>query len=443
MKKPRHIPRRKRIVFAVVVAIAVAAVIEGISLVGLIMLERNELSFAKIHKDRVALARGEFPGFGVIGSIPKNVVVHPYLGWVLDPKVHPEHTLGGQTYRVNQFGFLDAPDRQFLRKRSERKLIVAIVGGSVAWAASALAANTLTEELQTSSRFRDKEIVIVRLAIPAYKQPQQLFALTYALILGAQFDIVINIDGYNEVALHAAENKFNNVFVAYPRGWNALVVKVNDPEIMETEHRVRRTDQKRKNWAAQFNGLPLRYSPTANFIWRYRDNKLKQSRRRDIQAIISHQSTTEPSYTAGGPRRTYKSDAEMYRDITRIWANSSSQLDQLCRANGIEYHHVLQPNQYLPGSKPLSEREERQAIYPDPDYEYGNAIEKGYPYLIAAGAKLRSRGLNFHDLTGLFSNTRETIYVDTCCHYNQLGNEMLMKSIAARIESTSPTRALQ
>ena len=34
-----------------------------------------------------------------------------------------------------------------------------------------------------------------------YKQPQQLAALSEALLLGVPLDVVVNIDGYNEVAL--------------------------------------------------------------------------------------------------------------------------------------------------------------------------------------------------------------------------------------------------
>ena len=46
-----------------------------------------------------------------------------------------------------------------------------------------------------------KKIVVINLGLAGYKQPQQLMTLNYLLALGAEFDIVIALDGFNEVAL--------------------------------------------------------------------------------------------------------------------------------------------------------------------------------------------------------------------------------------------------
>ena len=35
------------------------------------------------------------------------------------------------------------------------------------------------------------------------------------------------------------------------------------------------------------------------------------------------------------------------------------------------------------------------------------------------------QGVNFHDLTMIFANKVEPIYIDTCCHFNKTGNEIL------------------
>ena len=42
--------------------------------------------------------------------------------------------------------------------------------------------------------------MFVNLALFGYKQPQQLTTLAYLMSIGGQFDLVLNIDGFNEVA---------------------------------------------------------------------------------------------------------------------------------------------------------------------------------------------------------------------------------------------------
>ena len=42
-------------------------------------------------------------------------------------------------------------------------------------------------------------------------------------------------------------------------------------------------------------------------------------------------------------------------------------------------------------------------------------------------------GVDFLDLTMVFARTPEAIYIDDCCHYNQLGNRMLADAIADRL----------
>jgi len=47
---------------------------------------------------------------------------------------------------------------------------------------------------------------LVILGFPGYKQPQQLLALAYFLSLGAEYDLIINLDGYNDIVLPVTDN---------------------------------------------------------------------------------------------------------------------------------------------------------------------------------------------------------------------------------------------
>ena len=112
----------------------------------------------------------------------------------------------------------------------------------------------------------------------------------------------------------------------------------------------------------------------------------------------------------------------------------------LCAANGIEYYHFLQPNQHYEDSKSLSVEELDVAIAPG---GYGPFARKGYPILVAAGATLLESHVPFYDLTQIFADEPRTVYIDQCCHVNQLGNELLAVVIAeAIIERRNPPHSM-
>ena len=117
------------------------------------------------------------------------------------------------------------------------------------------------------------------------------------------------------------------------------------------------------------------------------------------------------------------------KDAVALWKRTSGQMWNICRANNITYLHLLQPNQYVAGSKVLSDWEKEHAWSP-PNYWYRHGVEKGYPHLFTAGQELSKAGIPFFDITDSFRETRETIYKDTCCHYNGRGNQILAKRIS-------------
>jgi hypothetical protein len=107
------------------------------------------------------------------------------------------------------------------------------------------------------------------------------------------------------------------------------------------------------------------------------------------------------------------------------------QLHLIARSRGIKYFHFLQPNQYLPGSKPLSGVELKTAF--NEEHDSRPHVAEGYPLLIAAGKRLQNEGVHFHDLTQIFAATKDPIYRDSCCHVNGEGNRMLAAAMAEAI----------
>ena len=101
------------------------------------------------------------------------------------------------------------------------------------------------------------------------------------------------------------------------------------------------------------------------------------------------------------------------------------------------YLHALQPNQYVPGSKPFTPFERKVAILPAQNATR-RAAEAGYPKLISAGSHLAEMGLPFLDLTRIFEKVEEPIYRDGCCHYHTRGYDMIASRIAQKLAPTSP-----
>ena len=83
---------------------------------------------------------------------------------------------------------------------------VVITGSSVATDLYLRSAAVLRTELRKSPAAGRPRSQILCLALGGMKQPQQLLALEYFLSLGASFDVVINLDGFNEIALPYSEN---------------------------------------------------------------------------------------------------------------------------------------------------------------------------------------------------------------------------------------------
>ena len=79
----------------------------------------------------------------------------------------------------------------------------------------------------------------------------------------------------------------------------------------------------------------------------------------------------------------------------------------------------------------MGDEERRVAI--DLKHPYLRGIIKGYPELLALAGDLRAAGVNFTDLTLLFADVEEPLYIDDCCHFNEKGNEIMGRRIASRI----------
>ena len=355
-------------------------------------------------------------------------ILHPYLGFVRNHML-PRQVFNNRVINVpvNEYGFFGhLPGKH----KSDEKVTIAITGGSVALELYLYAGDILKSELQNSQEFAGKNIELICLALGGMKQPQQLMALNYFLALGYHFDMIVNCDGFNEVALPFAQNIPYNIFPYYPRAWGIYAAKSMNIQVAVLYGKLSESKKKQEKWRSVMSKSPFRQSHLSLLLWHLissREERKQNAFDQQIRELVRLKKHRHPQET--GPSYAFSTNDELFSDLAEMWKESSSQMWKICAGYDIDYYHFLQPNQYVKNSKTLSNWE-RKHIYADPNNLSRQSVEQAYPDLMATGKDLTEQGVPFFDLTNLFQNNSETVYRDNSCHYNQLGNELLAKRIA-------------
>ena len=361
--------------------------------------------------------------------------LHPFAGYTGRAGSRP---WPDQSAVFSSFGLLGPEElyRDAAKDRAEagRQRTIAILGGSVAesFALSEELPKKLRSELDAA--FTDsQEIRILPLAMSAYKQPQQMFLLQYALLLGIDIDLVLNLDGFNELAL-AIENTEADYPAIYPSLRNmGPLLELNtgrlDEAGLEYMQARRRSLERESGWWRISRAKLIRQSRVFNLIAALRVQAERSMRKaRDVaeQDRLSQKWSEEdigPAISRG------KAPVEA---ASEVWARSSTMLDAVCDRYAIPYLHVLQPNQYHVQSKTLTEEELRRAY--TPDHPWAQSARSHYPRLIEEGQRLKRSGINFHDLSLVFEpHPSVSAYIDTCCHLSDQGNAILADAIVPLI----------
>ena len=421
----------KRVVSAIVVALVTIGLLELVvflvfrpSMPGV----EDEIPVAAVDSAAVRSSR-ERAGLGFRDPL---MTLHPYLGYVFLPKdkrspANPGHP----AIAVSEDGFLDT--QPAVRKRRPDRVIIGITGGSVSGQFGTWHAHHLATALQGLEAFQRRELEFVWLGMPGYHQPQQTIQLAYILAQGGEFDYLINLDGFNELAVPAALNAPQGAHPLYPMNWSMVALDVPDAELRRTIGAIDYLRSERRTRNAAFAVSPWRVSPTFRWLHQRGDARLVAQLAAYAWQLQSH-SLDEIPYFVSGPERLHVPLDDMVPELVAIWSRTSRQMNAMCTAFGIRYLHCLQPNQYDPGSKPLS-RKEKEAAY-EAESPYRQVIEKGYPQLRAAGSELRQAGIAFHDLSRVFETSSATLYKDNCCHFNSEGNRILAEAIARAVETS-------
>lgn len=345
------------------------------------------------------------------------VMLHPYFGYVVDPRAP----------NINPYGFFKAPP---LTTRTPDRLVIGFFGGSVADQVFSLGGAALIETLAAAPLFAGRKVELISTALGGYKQPQQLLVLAGLLALGAQFDVVVALDGFNEVD-GAADNVQDGVYPYYPHNWHLHARQALDPAAQALMGQVQTAREARAALRRRFAQPRLTHSALWLWVWDVLDRRQAAQLNRTMHALDAALAGAQRAPQVTGPPLAFADQEAMYTDFVEVWARASLAMHNLCQGQGIEFLQFLQPNQYLAGSKTLNEEERRIAW--NPDVADAGRVAHGYPLLVRRGTELAEQGVDFHDLTMLFAAESDTMYSDSCCHYTQRGAELVARAIAQAI----------
>ena len=332
------------------------------------------------------------------------------------------------------YGVVNDWDFDELNSASARKecgLVVGLLGGSVA---SQVSREFELALLRHAVSLGSASPIVVNLAHDRYRQPRQAQAFVSKLASSRRFHVVVSLDGFNAVneLLDVVHMSGRSLF---PKEWPFMIAMTAEQRFAAGRILALRDEQ--EALLAERGGI--RGSATFGLLRRWRLDRIERLVVRQHHDLFEA-GNVQHDLEKHGPRQTSASD-ELRRAAVESWYRGALLLARLARRQGTEYYHFLQPNQYVPGAKPLTDLELRKAFLTNSPEAKG--VRSGYPLLAEYGRRLRERGVEFFDLSRIYADVYETLYADTCCHLNRRGNELLAAAVLRRIiEATDADGAI-
>ncbi|MFW5734238.1 MAG: hypothetical protein ACOCWR_04170 [Oceanidesulfovibrio sp.] len=350
----------------------------------------------------------------------------------LEAKRRAEETLGGEYAPHPYIGLVrrQLPDQagfgsdvwveDILAHHRPGDYNVLLLGGSMASSMADGGIEFLADSLSALPWVRDRDVNVFDGSMPEAKQPQQLQALTYLLSLGAKIDMIINIDGFNEVALTPVADPYSSLF--YPVGWSQTTAAGGDLQL-SLLGKLRVAEEFQERFARLFSVLGMLPSQSINALWLVVHEQSEGYAQKVLRKLSEARSAAEDSDTSG-----YRPDVEgqyMTRVLADHWARSSKLMADLALSQGILYLHVLQPSPYAPKAN-------RAAHGASP---YAAWAGRGYTAMVDHADVLQRMGVVFLDASALFAPGAYDTYMQGCCTLSGEGARMLTREIMGTLGS--------
>jgi hypothetical protein len=425
----------RRVVSLLLVNLLVFAAAAELIALGVFAYETGWLYYVDPYRPQLAIVPE--PAAGRLTTM----AVHPYFGPTHEPGIPvdtphalaPSEPSAASGASTNNFGFTSTRDYPVPRAH-DRQLLVGIFGGSVAAFFCQAGADRLASRLAAAPAFRGREIVPICFAHEGYKQPQQLLLLSYFLSIGQQFDLVVNIDGFNEVALSPLNGE-RGLDISMPSVMHMdPLMELIDQASMTADKvdalaRIQSGRRRMNAAAARANST---WSAATYFLYSRLHARYEREYQADIRRFDAAPATSATSMIRMTPALRARAGDELWQDIADGWMRASVEMQQMLGPRGTRYVHVLQPNQYFT-TRPFAPGEAEVALAAGSPFKQG--AERGYPFLqrvMASGELARAGGIVV-DGVHLFDGDRLPLYIDNCCHYTRRGYEILADAVATAV----------
>jgi hypothetical protein len=433
MKNSTQIQKGKNVLTLIAVNLAIAFIcLEALSL-AFYFVNQKQFFYTRTKGKEKVVEDIERLGIRLDESIVERL--HPFFGYVLKQGAFPNEKL---KLKVNKEGFYSLYEYPFI-KTNKNQLIVGIFGGSVAnnFAVDEYVTQRLSKKLKSYPEFANKEIIILNFGNGGYKQPQQLLILNYFLALGQKFDLVMNIDGFNEVALSNLNNKaqleIGMPSVQHIQPLTSLANNNLSPEAMSLIVQINDDKKQLKVGIDKLQNcqLALCHAVTSLQVKQLVNDYQQAIIKYDAQVKKSNSDTAKSDIVYIPKADSVLSDAAAFDQIASLWYESSIAMNQILSSRKIKYFHFIQPNQYYPTKRVFTAKEKEIAISKDSPYIEG--VTKGYPVLLSKVDDLQKAGVNIFNGVNVLDNTKETVYKDACCHYNYMGDDIFANYVSSSI----------
>ena len=432
MKDATLLKRSKNILTLIAVNLAIAFIcLESLSL-AFYYINQKQFFYTRTKAKEKVVEDIERIGIRLDESIVERL--HPFFGYVLKQGAFTNEKL---KLKVNKHGFFSLYEYPFI-KTNKKQFIIGVFGGSVAnnFAVDEYKNQILSKKLQSYPEFADREIVVLNFGNGGYKQPQQLLILNYFLALGQELDLVLNIDGFNEVALSNLNNKaqieLGMPSVQHIQPLTNLASNVS-PEVMSAIVQI--NDNKKQLKAGidklQTCQLALCHAVTSLRVKQLVNNYQQAIVKYDAEVKKSNADTANSGIVYVPKADSVLPDRAAFDKMASMWYESSIGMNQILSSRKIKYFHFIQPNQYYPTKRAFTAKEKEIAINKESPYIEG--VKKGYPVLLSKVDDLQKARVNVFSAVNILDNTKETVYKDACCHYNSVGEEVLANYISSSI----------
>lgn len=433
MKPKLNLKKIKEIAKTTLVNLVVLAIFLELGSLGFYFIRNNQLFYTRPQPETSQDLGLSLEGMRMEISIVERL--HPFFGYV--PKSGPDFRPG---FKYNNYGFISPYDYPFT-KVNNNQFIVGVFGGSVAsnYSIYEIQNRILETKLREIPGLENKEIVILSFATGGYKQPQQLLILNYMLSVGQVFDMVINIDGFNELALSSVNNQdkldLNMPSSSHIQPLTNLANNSLSTKALETLIRIKETKPKINDAISTLKNCRLASCNTINSLHLQR---LIQSYYQDVKRFERYQQIPDDDNGEGSVFLFYTQESVLPQPkalakITDTWVTTSTVMNHILTAQNIPYFHILQPNQYYPTNRVYSSQE--KAIAFSDNTPYRNPIIAGYPLLLNRIPDLQATGVNIFNGVNILDAASEIMYIDNCCHYTLAGENILSNYVAESIKN--------